>query len=152
MIDRPPTLLAALATLVAALLAVAGCGGSDDSAEGSLTKAQFAKRADLICSNAASEQYKNAGLYLREHPEADEAEMIEPVAIPPLEKQLKELEELGLPREHEAEAEAFLQEFEEALGELKKDPEVAVSPGGNPFDQANRLAEKYEYGDCSQSP
>ena len=98
------------------------------------------------------EQAEKAMHYLKKHPGADEAEMMGPVAVPPLEKELGELEELGLPRGHEAQAEAFIDEFEKALGELKEDPEAALSPGGNPFDKANKLAERYEYGDCSQSP
>jgi hypothetical protein len=147
---RYPVLTSALAVLLFSL-PIAGCGG-DDSGEASLTKAQFAKQADLICSDAANEQAKKAMLYLKKHPNAGEAEMMGPVAVPPLEKELGELQELGLPRGQEAEAEAFIEEFEKALGEFKEDPEAALSPGGNPFEKANRLAEKYEYGDCSQSP
>jgi hypothetical protein len=150
MIRKYPVLAFALAAL-AAFISIAGCG-ADDSEEASLTKAQFAKQADLICSDAANEQAEKAAVYLKKHPKADEAEMMGPVAVPPLEKELGELQELGLPRGHEAEAEAFIEEFEKALGEFKEDPEAAVSPGGNPFEKATRLAEKYEYGDCSQSP
>jgi hypothetical protein len=147
MLSRYSTLLIALV----ALSVVAGCG-SDDSQEATLTKAQFAKRANLVCSEASNEQFANAGRYLKEHPKADEAQMMEPVALPALEKELEELRKLGLPRGGEAEAEAFIEEFERALEEMKEDPEAVVSPGGNPFEKANKLAEKYEYGDCSQSP
>jgi hypothetical protein len=147
MINRYLTLLVALMVLSV----VAGCG-STESEEGTLTKAQFAKRANLICSNASNEQAKNAGPYLSKHPNAEEAELLEMVGIPPLEKELEELRALGLPRGHEAQAEAFIEEFEKALDELKEDPAAALPPQDNPFEKANSLAEKYEYGDCSQSP
>jgi hypothetical protein len=142
-------------TLILALiacLALAGCGDSDDSPEATLSKAQFAKRSNLVCSAASNEQFEKAGLYLNKHPKAEEAEMIEPVAIPALEKELVELEELGLPKGSEEQAEAFIEEFEAALEELKDDPEALFTAQGNPFEKANKLAEKYEYGDCSQSP
>ena len=151
MITRHLTLILALATL-AATLAIAGCGGGGDSAKASLTKAQFAKQADLVCSTAGNEQAEKANLYLKKHPKAEEAEMIEPALIPPLEKGLEELKELGLPRDSEAQAEAFIEEFEKALEELKEDPEAALSPGGNPFEKANSIAKKYEYGDCGLNP
>lgn len=138
--------------LILAALALAGCGGGDDSPEATLSKAQFAKRSNLVCSAASNEQFEKAGLYLQKHPKAEEAQMIEPVAIPALEKELVELEELGLPRGAEEQAEAFIDEFEAALEQLKEDPEALFTAQGNPFEKANKLAEKYEYGDCSQSP
>jgi hypothetical protein len=136
---------------IVVLSATAGCGG-EDIAQVSLPNSQFGKRANLICTNAANEQFKNAGLYLKTHPKADEADMIEPVGIPPLEKELEELEELGLPRGHEVQAEAFIEEFEMALETLKKDPAAALSTKENPFKKANSLARRFQYGDCSQSP
>jgi len=149
MINRYLALLLALPAL-AACVGIAGCG-SDEAAEASLTKKQFQKKANLICSNASNEQFKKANEYLEKHPKATEADVIEPAGIPPLEKQLEELKELSAPSGFEDEVQAYLDAFEAALEELKADPE-ALSPQDNPFAEANKLGEKYKLGDCKDSP
>lgn len=142
-------LLLALAALPL-LLAASGCG-EEDSAEASISNAKFQKKANLICNNASVEQYEEASRYLEDHPKAKEADLLEAVAIPPLEKQLEKLKALGLPRGHEEEAEAFFEEFEAALEEMREDPR-SVSEQDNPFEQANKLGKKYKYGDCGVNP
>jgi hypothetical protein len=149
--NRSQILALLLLSALPLALAVAGCG-ADDSAEASISNAKFQKRANLICNNASVEQYGLASRYLEDHPKATEADVVEPAGIPPLEKQLEELQALGLPRGHEEEAEAFFEEFEAGLEELKENPEAALSPDENPFEKANKLAEKYKYGDCSGNP
>jgi hypothetical protein len=149
--NRSQILALLLLSALPLALAVAGCG-ADDSAEASISKAQFRKQANLICNKGSIEQYEKANRYLEDHPKAKEADLVEPAGISPLEKELEELQALGVPRGYEEEAEAFLDEFERALEELKEDPRAAVSSGGNPFEKANKLSEKYKFGDCSDSP
>lgn len=147
--SRILALLLALAALPLCL-AASGCG-DEESAEASISNAQFQKKANLICNEASNEQFEKASLYAQRHPKADEADLLEAVAIPPLEKQLEELKDLGLPRGHEAEAEAFFEEFEAGLEEMKEDPR-SVSEQNNPFEKANELGKKYKYGDCAVNP
>jgi hypothetical protein len=137
---------------VAALFALAGCGSSGQAAEQRLSPEQFAKRADLICTDAANEQPKRAAVFVRTHPDADEADLVEPAVIPPLERMVEELRTLRLPRRHETQAEAFLEEAEKALHALEENPEAALSEKHNPFAKANHLAAELKLGDCSRNP
>jgi len=144
-----------LALTAAALLPVlSGCGGSDDaSADVPLVPlGRYLYKADLICSDASFDQSELAGAYLEKHPKAEEADLVLPAAVPPLEKMFRQLRQLGLPREHEEEAEIYLEKAEAALEVLKEEPERALSAKGNPFTKANQLGEKLGSGDCSRNP
>jgi hypothetical protein len=140
----------AFAILATALSGV-GCG-SDESPRASLSLAKFGDRADIICTNAANEQPELAVAYMKKHPGSSETDLVAPAVIPPLEKMVKELDELGLPHGHEAQAEKFLAEVKKALEAVKEDPESAVSVAGNPFDEPNELARELKLGDCSRNP
>jgi hypothetical protein len=144
-------------TLALGLIAVAGIAlitgcGSDESSGASLTKAQFQKKANLICNAASNEQFEKAGIYFKKHPQAEEADFIEPAGIPPLEKELKELQDLSAPSELQEQLDGYFEEFEKGLEKLKAEPQLALSPQDNPFEKANSLAEKYKLGDCSDTP
>lgn len=149
---RTKHLLLALAA-VALLPVLSGCGGSGEeaSAQTTLPLAKYAHKTDLICGDGSIEQGKLAGAYLEKHPGAEELDMVIPALVPPIEKEIEELHDLGLPRGHEEEAEAFLKEMEAALEALKEDPK-GLSQKDNPFEKANQLAAKLGLGDCSQNP
>jgi hypothetical protein len=145
------TLTFALAVL-AAVVAFAGCGGGEETAQASLTKAQFRKKADFICEGASLEQGDIANEYVAKHPGADKADLVEPAGIPPLEKELRELKELPAPRDLKPQLANFFRAFEEALQRSKEDPSSLLSETHHPFVKANRLGEKYDLGDCAISP
>jgi hypothetical protein len=142
-----------LALTAAALVPViSGCGSGDSSSPTTMPKATFGHKADLICEEAGNEQLAKATSYLQQHPNAEEADLVVPAGIPPIEKQIAELNELGLPRGHEEGAEVFLEEMEKALQALKEEPKGALSEKDNPFKNANELGEKLGLGDCSRNP
>jgi hypothetical protein len=141
----------ALASL-AVLLALAGCGGGEETAEASMSIKQFRVKANLICNEAGTEQFEKVSLYLGQHPKAKEADAIKPAGIPPLEKELGELKALPSPRGHEGEIEAFFEAFEEGLEQGKTTPPSLLSEKHNPFEEANQLGKKYQLGDCALSP
>jgi hypothetical protein len=146
-------LIAALAAVPFVLLGIAGCGGGgDETAEASLTKDQYRSKANLICSKAATEQLKIAEKYLSAHPGAEEADMVLPAVIPPLEQALRELKELPVPNGFEVQMENFFEAFERALRDGNEEPLSLLPEQGNPFDEANALGKKYELGDCGISP
>jgi len=140
-----------IVTLLLTALAGSGCGG-DDSAEASLPKKEFLKRAKAICAGAEKEQVKIAIAYTKHHPNAQEEDLIEPAGLPPLEKQLEKLTVLGLPSGGAAEVEAFLDEFETALEQGKEDPASLLRSKENPFNQANKLAKEYGIKGCEGAP
>jgi hypothetical protein len=139
--------------VVAALITSAATGcGSDDSSATTLPKDKYAQKADLICGDASVEQSEIATVYFKKHPNAQEIDLVEPAGIPPLEKEIEELKDLGLPRGQEAQAEAFLEESEIALEALKEEPKGALAEHDNPYNKANELGEKLGLGDCSRNP
>jgi hypothetical protein len=142
-----------LVVLVVGLIgsvAATGCGGGE--AEAALTKAQFRKKANLICNKAGTEQYGLASEYFTSHPGADEAEAVEPALLPPLESELRELQALSVPAAYEGQIKGFLRALEEGLQAGKKDPQGLLSKQNNPFDKANALSKRYQLGDCSLNP
>ncbi len=152
-----------LAITAAALLPVlAGCGSDSSSADSAgsgeafaqttMSLATYGHKTDLICGNGSIEQGNLATLYLEKHPGTKEVDLVIPAAVPPIEKELTELHELGLPAGHEEEAEVFVKEMEAALVALKKEPKGALSQKTNPFKKANELGEKLELGDCARNP
>jgi hypothetical protein len=144
-------LIAALAALPI-LLAIAGCGGGGETAEASLSKAQYRAKADLICERAGMDQFKRWIRYGQQHPNVKDADKVGPAIIPPLQKQLRELRNLPAPSGDGAEIEAFLDEFEKALKAGEKDPSALLPEKYTPFDRSNRLAERYGLVDCAIAP
>lgn len=147
-------LLALTATALVPLLS--GCGGDSSSAEtfaqAQIPLAKYAKKTDLICGDGSIEQTELATAYLQKHPNTKEVELVIPAAVPPIEKEIRELHELGLPKGHEEEAEVFLAEMEAALQALKEKPSGALSQKDNPFKKSNELGEALELGDCAHNP
>lgn len=148
-LTRPALILVA----ATAILAAVGCGsGNDSSSPETLTQTAFLHKADGICERAGNEQTVKAAVYLEQHRNANEAALVVPAGIPPLEKEIKELQDLGLPKGHEEEAEAVLAEMEKALRALKEEPSRALSQENNPFKKANELGEKLGFVDCARNP
>jgi len=140
-----------LLLFVVVIAAVGGCGSSS-SEPAPLSKAAFLKKADGICERAGNEQTLKAAAYLEKHRNANEAALVMPAGIPPLEKEIKELRELGLPEGREEKAEAFLDEVEKGLQALKEKPSLALSQENNPYKKANELGEKLGLVDCARNP
>jgi hypothetical protein len=144
-----------LALTAAALLPVlGGCGGGSEeaTAQTKMPPAKYAHKADLICEEAGNEQSVKAAVYLEQHESAKEADLVVPAGIPPLEKEVTELRELGLPKGREEQAEVFLDQVEKSLQALTEEPDRALSEKTNPYKKANELGEKLGLGDCSRNP
>jgi hypothetical protein len=146
-------LLSLTAAALAPVLAGCGSGGEEEAtAQATMPLAKYAHKTDLICGNRSIEQTEIATVYLEKHPGTEEIDLVLPAAVPPIEKEIAELHELGLPRGHEEETEAFIAEMEKALEALKEDPSGALSQKNNPFKKANGLGEALGLGDCSDNP
>jgi hypothetical protein len=145
-------ILFSLAALSLTALCAIGCGEGEETAEASLTKAQYALKADFICGVVGDEQFQNAGLYLEQHPGASEVDMVKPAAIPPLEKEIRELSALNPPKGQEGDAQAIIEELKKAVRQLKQEPRAALYTKNSPFNKANTLARHLGLGDCSRNP
>ena len=144
-------LLILLAVGACLLAVISGCGGSE-AAEIHLTKKQFLKRGEEICSNAENEQFEGAGRYMEKHPGAGEKELVIPVGLPPIEKEAEELKALAVPKGDEAEIEAFINALEDALEAAKADPKVVLASQANPFKKPDKLASEIGFSVCANNP
>lgn len=137
-----------LATLVAAIGAT-GCGG--DSEEDTQPKAQYIKQADAVCGKTEGRQNALVKEVLKEPKIKNERKAftrtVEIAGIPPLQKQVEELEDLAPPEPGAEEAEAFLTEFKNALGEVEEDP-PSISEAPNPFEKAEKMAKEFGFKVC----
>lgn len=132
-------------------LALSACGGGGDSTT-NLTKADFVQRAEALCKKAEGEQLQLILAYKKKHPQAEEEELIEPAAIPPLENEISGIKNLGMPDENAAKVDAWVKEFESTLKQVKSDPSTLVDLRDNPFNKANELAAKYGLKTCGGAP
>jgi hypothetical protein len=159
-------LLVVVAT-VAALLIVAGCGGSGDSSggsevtaqTGSLSKDEFVKKADAICEAARTEFLAKYTSFVEAH-KADIGnaqkekeligEMVETLLAPNIEGQVEQISELGAPNAYAPEATSFLSALQKRVDELQGNPtEVSATP--YPFKKAEDIAAKAGMKGCAES-
>lgn len=141
---------------VLSVLGLAGCGNADTETGrlvGTLDKAAFLKRADLICARADKRQLQLRGIYLKQHPEGEQSlagqiQVLEDVAFPPIRSELAELAEIGLPKEETTVAHSILRDYERALSQAEHDPR-AVTKGDWPFAEAEKKAKAFGFEACA---
>ncbi len=134
-------------TLVA-LLALAGCGGSESS---SLTKSEFVKQANIACqeSLAAKEERIQAAIARlggRKVTRADQEKLILKVLVP-YEEATEKIKELDAPKGEEEKIQAIVEAREEAVARTKADPGTALV-SSTAFTQATKLAASYGLDRC----
>lgn len=134
---------------VAFALVVSGCGGGGGS---SLSKAEFAKKADEICTRAEAERQEIIGVATqklsgKKITSAMQENLILEV-MPSYEKMTSEIDELGTPEGAEKKAEAWVEAMEEAAENVKADPGTAIT-GNAPFQKAGEMAEELGAKRCA---
>jgi hypothetical protein len=153
-------LTALLGALVVALLA-AGCGGGGDDSSGdgtesgsSLTKAEFIKQGDEICSKSFAVVEEEANEFAEEHnidtekpTEAQQEEVIEQVFGPAIKRQSEEIADLGPPRGEEEAVEDIVEAVGRGADEIEEDP-AALLEGKNPLAEAGKLAQAFGFKTC----
>lgn len=136
--------------LLASCFAATGCGSS--SSEQTLTKKEFSARAEQICERVRTTVSSTAIAYKRKEPTIDEVELVEKVAVPSIEEEIRRMKELGLPSEGESEIRAFVSAFEKGLADIQKRPEDVVIAENNPFAHGKAIAAVYGLEVCSTFP
>jgi hypothetical protein len=146
--------LIAAALLATALAAVfAGCGSSSDADEttSSLTKAQFISQGDKICAKADKQQedlLTSLSQKVQKTGKAmDDEELILAAGLPPLRKELEELEVLGVPAD-DTHAEAILAGIEQAIEKTESKPTLLIEPTTSPFAKVEAKARAYGFKVC----
>lgn len=148
-----------LATL-ALTLAVAGCGGGEETASSadddaaSLTKAQFVKRGNAICRKAQEEvgnlnerAWKKYGPPTA-NPSQETLNKVALAMLPPKEKEVRLLRALGAPAGSEAYVDAMLTAWEEGIKKGKKDPAALQGGADWVFRKTYDMGLAYGLVDC----
>ncbi len=146
--------LIALFAGVLLIALVAGCGSSSDSS--SLTKAEFIKQADAICTKGekaietGAEKFAEENNVNTEKPtKAQKEEVITQVVAPSIRKQGEEISELGAPSGDEDKVEAIVDSVEEGADELESKP-AQLFEGKNPLAAGSKLAKEYGLKVCGE--
>ncbi|HEU4461280.1 MAG TPA: hypothetical protein VFR75_01685 [Solirubrobacterales bacterium] len=144
------SILALVAVFAAALLAVSGCGGGDETTV--LTKAEFTKQANAGCKEHDKEReelFKEVSKSIdpSEVTRKDQEGLVSDVLLPPYEKDVENLESLGAPEGDEQQVEAIVAAMEKSIDDVEAKPLVALRSTSQ-FAEPNELAEKYGLEDC----
>lgn len=151
--------------IIAALLLAAGCG-SDSSGDsevtvqtGSLSKAEFIKKADAICEAARTEFLTKFTAFFKAHEsdlgdkqkeEAFFSEMLETILGPNIEGEVEQMSTLGAPKAYAAEVASFLNALQKRIDEAHEDP-TGLTGTPYPFKKAEDAAAKVGMQGCSES-
>lgn len=140
--------LAGLLFALVACLALAGCGGGDETT--ALTKAEYVAKANAICVNEKKalegeiEQYsEDRNLKYREPSAKVIEDVAEEVLLPSLERRIRKLKALAAPQGDEGEVAAIIAAAEKGL---QAEPQLLIS--GKSFDKAEKLATQYGLHEC----
>ncbi len=162
-----------IATLVGALaivVLVAGCGGGSDSGDSSaadtsspekstgpaLSKAEFIKQGDEICTKTSEELNEGIESYTSENgldegepSEEQQEELVSAVILPVFQSEAEQLGALGPPAGEEADVEEIVTGIEDAVSDAEGDLSSAIT-GDSPLEDANAKAREFGFKVCGQ--
>ncbi len=162
---RGVSIVAALFLAGFTLSACGGSGGAGDEVSittGSLSKAEFIKRADAICASAKSRFSREYTAFVQEDKalfagkagKAAQAVALEKIVneilVPNFQRAVDGISSLGAPKADERPVTAFLSAVEQRLGELEETPSEATESAA-PFGKAEKLARAYGLTGCAES-
>lgn len=149
----------AIVGALAAGLIAAGCGSDDNddkqsfgtsvgsASTASLSKADFVSQANSICKTA-NQELDQAGQALGQNPTPEELEsFVADNVTPTIQTELDAIRALGAPTGDEQTVDAILTAADAALQQVAADPSLLTS-GGDPFAEANQLADDYGLTVC----
>jgi hypothetical protein len=139
------------------LIAASGCGGSGDAdvSTSSISKAQFIKKADAVCTQGNKRMEVAFANFLRESKnvkrptKADYEELVRKVVVPNLEREIREIRDIGAPSEDEDKVGEIVVALEEGLETAEGDPRVAITSSQAVYGISSRLAKEYGLEVCS---
>ena len=157
----PFAILAALGAI-----AVAGCGGDDETtadvttgASGAsgvtgaaLTEDEFLEQGNAICAAGSKELDAQAQeVFGGQQPSPAELEQfVGDILVPSIQGQIDGVRALVPPDDIADDVTAFLDEAESALGEIEDEPSLAAASNAeSPFAEANRMAEDLGLTECA---
>ena len=130
----------------------AGCGGagtdtSADTAEATITKADFIAQADEICRAGDEKIGEAAGMNATKQGQED---FVKNTIVPSIQGQVDGIRALPVPAGDEEQITAILDSAQDGLSEVQQDPELLTTRGENPLEPSSKLAKEYGLKDCGQ--
>lgn len=142
-------IVGAAVVLAALAMVIAGCGGDGDDTT-ALTKAQFTKQANALCTKSDEErkaEYRARAENGQEFTDSEQEELFIEVFIQPFQEMVGELEDLGVPQGDEQKLEEIFSEMKKGGKVLEGDPLLILSEP-KVFDKANQLSSEYGMTGC----
>jgi hypothetical protein len=139
------------------LLALPGCGGGDGETSGeatasSLTKAQFLKQGNAICSQVFDEVDRRYGKLSTRSTDAELNEQAQEIVPPLVTKLVARLRALGAPQGEEARVEKILVALEEGVETAEEDVSTVRGSGGEfAFEEGYEMLWAYGLERCGLS-
>jgi hypothetical protein len=146
-----------LAAMIADLLALAGCGGGDDTsttAGEALSKSEFLAQGNAICEKGDKEINAEAKQTFTQQgapSQATQTKFVTDTVIPNVQGQIDGIDALPLPSGDEDQVQAIVDAARSGLDKAKADPSLLTDQGGgqsDPFAEANKLANAYGLDKC----
>jgi hypothetical protein len=150
-----------LAGVLLAICVVAGCGSSssDDAiTTTSLSKAEFIKEADAVCTKSgvrlrgdfqafvSEKEAEGAG----EAGQQDYAELVSTVIAPNIEREIQEIRDLGAPKGDVGSVTSFIEVTEQGLDRAEANPRLVTGgKAGLVFSAGAEQAKAYGFKVCS---
>ncbi len=141
--------------MAVAIVALGGCGDSDDGGEEALTKVEFIEQGDAICEKAekqaeteAEEFAEENGFDLEKATEEELEEAVAEVLVPALGQQAEEIDALAAPEGDEDKVEAIVVALEDGTADVEEDPSLVFE--GKPLKEASQLATDYGFEACGE--
>ena len=146
-----------MAALMVGVLALAGCGGGDDSGSNasSISKEEFIVKADAICKKGTERLQNAIAKLLKNQPNitkvsTDEQEkIVTTVMVPSVSREVKELRALGVPDGDDERVDAMITALEEGVETAERDPEVVTKSSDAIFGIASRIGGEYGLTVCA---
>jgi hypothetical protein len=146
-----------IVAVIAAAMLVAGCGGGGDSSgssTGSISKEEFAAKANAICKNGTERLQTAIGHILKDQPnitkvsQAEQEKIVTTVLVPNVSREVKELRALGAPDGDEERVDAMVTALEEGVETAERDPQAVTKSSDAIFGIASRIAGEYGLTTC----
>lgn len=152
-----------VAVLLGAVAVMAGIGSGCGGSESTLTKAEFVKQANAICTQRNQEVFKRLSTWVEEQPNngagmtQDElfAGAVRQILLPAVESKINGIESLNAPPQGQHQVDSYLQGMKGALAAVEKQGSssyVAMNDSivgfEKPFASAHKSAHSYGMKAC----
>jgi hypothetical protein len=131
---------------MATVLVAVGCGGSGEAE--TLTRFDFVKQANAICSSAQSEREEALEQATEGNAKPEKKALVTEVILPTIQQMAEELEDLGRPKDDEKEVQAIVSAFEGGVQKVEANAGADLAADVAAFSHADELAQEYGLTEC----